>query len=44
MPEVDLGVDLGTAGRVQKVGDKGEWIAILFGDFVKASKVNTEAE
>jgi len=44
MPEVDLGVDLGMAGGVQKVGDEREWIAILFSDFVKASEVNAEAE
>jgi len=40
MPEVDLGVDLGTAGGVQKVGDEREWIVILFSDFVKDSEVN----
>jgi len=40
MLEVDLGVDLGTAGGVQKVRDEREWIAILFSDFVKDSEVN----
>jgi len=40
MLEVNLGVDLGTAGGVQKVGDEREWISILFSDFVKALEVN----
>jgi len=34
MPEINLGIDFSTAGRVQKIRDKGEWIAILFGDFI----------
>ena len=44
MPEVYLGVDFGLAGGVQKVGDQGEWVVILFGKFIEASKVNTEPE
>ena len=44
MPEVNLGVDLGMAGGVQKVRDEREWIAILFSDFVKASEVNAQPE
>ena len=44
VPEIYLGVDLGLAGGVQKVGDQGEWAAILFGNFIEASKVNAEPE
>jgi len=44
MPEVDLGIDLGMAGGVQKVRNEREWIAILFSDFVKASEVNAQLE
>ena len=44
MPEIYLGVDLCLAGGVQKVRDQGEWVAILFGNFIEASKVNTELE
>ena len=44
MPEIYLGVDFGPAGGVQKVGDQGEWVAILFGNFIEASKVNAEPE
>ena len=44
MPEIYLGVDFGQAGGVQKARDQGEWIAILFGNFIKASKVNAESE
>jgi len=40
MLEVDLGVDLGMAGRVQEVRDEREWIVILLSDFVKALEVN----
>ena len=42
MLEIYLGVDFGPAGGVQKVGDQGEWVAILFGNFIEASKVNAE--
>ena len=44
MPEIYLGVDFGLAGGVQKVGDQGEWVAILFGNFIEASEVNAEPE
>ena len=44
MPEIYLGVDFGLAGRVQKVGDQGEWVVILFCNFIEASEVNTEPE
>ena len=44
VPEIYLGVDFGLAGGVQKVGDQGEWVAILFGNFIEASKVNAEPE
>ena len=42
--EIYLGVDFGPAGGVQKVRDQGEWVAILFGNFIEASKVNAELE
>ena len=42
VPEIYLGVDLCLAGGVQKVGDQGEWVAIFFGNFIEASKVNAE--
>ena len=44
VPEIYLGVDFGLAGGVQKVGDQGEWVVILFGTFIEASKVNAEPE
>ena len=44
VPEIYLGVDLCLAGGVQKVGDQGEWVAIFFGNFIEASKVNAELE
>jgi len=44
MLEVNLGVDLGMAGGVQKVGNEREWITILLSDFVKTSEVNTQLE
>ena len=44
VPEIYLGVDFGLAGRVQKVGDQGEWVAILFGNFIEALEVNAEPE
>jgi len=44
MLEVNLGIDLCMAGGVQKIRDKGEWVAILFGEFVKTSEVNAKAE
>ena len=39
-----LGVDFGPAGGVQKVRDQGEWVVILFGNFIEALEVNTEPE
>ena len=42
--EIYLGVDFGLAGGVQKVRDQGEWVAILFGNFIEASEVNAELE
>ena len=44
MPEIYLGVDFGLAGGVQKVRDQGEWVVILFGNFIEASEVNAEPE
>ena len=44
VPEIYLGVDFGPAGGVQKVRDQGEWVAILFGNFIEASKVNRARE
>ena len=44
MPESYLGVDFGPAGEVQKVRDQGEWVAILFGNFIEVLKVNTKLE
>ena len=42
--EIYLGVDFGPAGRLQKVGDQGEWVVILFGNFIEALEVNAEPE
>ena len=42
VPEIYLGVDFGLAGGVQKVRDQQEWVVILFGNFIEASKVNAE--
>ena len=42
--EIYLGVDLCLARGVQKVGDQGEWVVILFGNFIEASEVNAELE
>ena len=44
MPEIYLGVDFCLAEGVQKVRDQGEWVVILFGNFIEASKVNAEPE
>ena len=44
VPDIYLGVDFGLAGGVQKVRDQAEWVVILFGNFIEASKVNAEPE
>ena len=44
MLEIHLEVDFGTARGVQKVRDQGEWVVILFGNFIEASKVDAELE
>ena len=35
--KVDLGINLRGSGTVQKIGDEGERIAVLFGDVVESS-------
>ena len=42
--EINLGVDTSFTGRVEKVGNEREWIAILFGDPIQTSEIDAEAE
>jgi hypothetical protein len=42
--EVDLGIDLRSSGTVQEVGDEGQGVAVLFGEFVKALVVDTKTK
>lgn len=42
MVEVNLGIDLGTARRVKKVGNEQKGVTVFLGDLVETSEVDTE--
>ena len=44
MTEVDRRIDAGFTRGGQEVGYKREWVAILLGDLVQSTEVNTESE
>src|ERR1700709_2091474 len=44
MPKVDLGIDFGTAGGIEEVGDQRKRVSILLRDFVQTTEVNAETE
>ena len=44
MAEVDFGIDPGLAGGVEKVGDEGKGIMVLFRDLVESPEVDTKSQ